>query len=45
VRLAALNLEVDLMVDLKGSRLDPGIPGYPCFHLNSRVSHFSPECC
>jgi len=39
VRLAALS-EVISWVDLEGSKLDPGILRFPCFHLNSRVSHF-----
>jgi len=40
VSLAALNLRVISGVDLEGSELDLGIPEIPCFHLNSRVSHF-----
>jgi len=27
-------------VDLEGPGLDLGILGFPCFHLNSRVSYF-----
>jgi len=48
VRLAALNLKEDSGVDLGGLRPEPVISENLRFHLNSRVSHFSPlmsPCC
>jgi len=42
VRLAALDLREISGVDMEGSGLDPGIPGFRV-HLNSRVLT-SPEC-
>jgi len=44
VRLAALDLRGISVVDLDGSRLDPGILDFPCFHLNSRVFSFLHQC-
>jgi len=40
VRLAALDLMVISEGGSGGFWLDPGIPGFPCFHLNSRVLTF-----
>jgi len=47
VRLAALNLEEDSVVDLEGSGLDPGILGF-CVSPKFTCSHFllmSPYLC
>jgi len=41
VRLTALDLRGISGVDLEVSGLDPWDSWIPCFHLNSRVSHFS----
>jgi len=40
VRLVALDLREISGGGSGGSGLDPRIPGFPCFHLNSRVLTF-----